>query len=103
MPTELLKLLAKDPDNALLHFGIGSSYLKENDLKHAMGHLAKAVELDPRYSAAWKLYGKALLQSNEYRLAQEVLTKGIEVAGNNGDIQALKEMQVLFKRLQKNK
>jgi Tfp pilus assembly protein PilF len=103
MLNELLKLLEKNPDNALLRYSIGSAYLKESCLDQAKEHLAKAVELDPEYSAAWKLYGKTLQQKGEIDLAAEILTKGIEVATNRGDIQAAKEMQVFYKRLRKDK
>lgn len=99
----LLKLIEKDPDNALLRFSVGSAYLKENDLEQAKEHLAKSVELDPQYSAAWKLYGKLLQQSREFELAEQVLTKGIKVATDRGEIQAAKEMQVFLKRLQQAK
>jgi len=99
MLNELLKLLEKDPDNALLRFSIGSAYLKESDLDLAKIHLAKAVELAPEYSAAWKLYGKTLQQNGEDDLAIQVLTQGIKVATEKGDIQAAKEMQVFLKRL----
>jgi Flp pilus assembly protein TadD len=82
MLNELLKLLENDPDNALLRYSIGSAHLKESDLEQAKLHLAKAVELDPHYSAAWKLYGKTLQQNGEVELATEILTKGVEVATN---------------------
>jgi Tfp pilus assembly protein PilF len=102
MLNELLKLLEKDPDNALLRFSIGSAYLKQSDLEQAKKHLAKSVQFDPQYSAAWKLYGKALQQNGDVELAHDVLTKGIEIATNKGDIQAAKEMQVFIKRLHKD-
>jgi Tfp pilus assembly protein PilF len=101
MLNELLKLLEKDPDNALLCFSIGSAYLKDSDLEQAKRHLAKSLQLDPQYSAAWKLYGKALQQNGDAELAYDVLTKGIEIATDKGDIQAAKEMQVFLKRLHK--
>ncbi len=99
MIQELLKILEKGPDNALLRFSIGSAYLKEKDLEHAKEHLACAVELDPQYSAAWKLYGRTLQQMGEVEQAEEVLSKGVEVAVTKGDIQAAKEMRVFLKRL----
>lgn len=103
MLKELLKLLETGPDNALLRFSIGSAYLKGGDLDRARVHLAQAVELDPQYSAAWKLYGKTLQQLGEDEFAEVVLSKGIEVATDRGDIQAAKEMQVFLRRLQRNK
>ncbi len=103
MLNELLKLLEKGPDNALLRFSIGSAYLKKDEPALAREHLARAVQLDPQYSAAWKLYGKVLQQSGEYELAHKVLITGIEVASNKGDIQAAKEMKVLLKRIQQDR
>jgi len=102
MLNELLKLLENGPDNALLRLSIASAYLKNNQVEKALQHLEKAVELDPRYSAAWKLYGKTLLQKGEEEQAEEVLVKGIKVASEKGDIQAAKEMEVFLKRLHKN-
>jgi predicted Zn-dependent protease len=101
MLNELLKLLEKGPDNALLRFSIGSAYLKDSDIDQALQHLEKAVELDPRYSAAWKLYGKTLLQNGELEQAESVLLQGIKVATDKGDIQAAKEMEVFLRRLHK--
>jgi Tfp pilus assembly protein PilF len=103
MLKELLTLLETGPDNALLRFGLGGAYLKQNNLDQAQMHLAKAVELDPEYSAAWKLYGKTLQQNGEHDLAEAVLIQGIEVATNKGDIQAAKEMGVFLKRLQQDR
>ena len=61
--TNLEALLAKGPDNALLRYSLGNEYLKLGDLEKAIDHLAMATRLDPRYSAAWKLHGKALQAS----------------------------------------
>ncbi len=99
----LLKLLETGPDSALLRFSIGSAYLKEKELDQAQKHLAMAVELDPEYSAAWKLYGKTLQQNGEFKLAETALTRGIQVATDKGDIQAAKEMSVFLKRLQSDR
>ncbi len=99
MLNELLVLLENGPDNAILRLSLGIAYLKTNEIDKALLHLAKAVELDPRYSAAWKVYGKTLLQMEEVDKAERVLTQGIQVATEKGDIQAAKEMEVFLKRL----
>ncbi|MEJ2577013.1 MAG: hypothetical protein P8106_10165, partial [Gammaproteobacteria bacterium] len=59
------------------------------------------VELDPQYSAAWKLYGKALAALERQAEAAEVYRRGIAVAERRGDVQAAKEMRVFLKRAQK--
>lgn len=94
-------LLSKGQDNALLRYSLGSEYLKEQNFLVAITHLAKAVELNPHYSAAWKAYGKALAEDHQLLQAIEVYKRGIEVAEKRGDQQAAKEMNVFLKRLQK--
>jgi predicted Zn-dependent protease len=96
--TNLEALLAKGPDNALLRYSLGNEYLKLGDLGKAIEHLAAATRLDPRYSAAWKLHGKALQASDRPAEAIAILDQGIAVAEARGDIQAAKEMGVFRKR-----
>ena len=94
-------LLEKGNDNALLRFSLGNEYLKESDFEQAIVHLKKAIELNHSYSAAWKLYAKALLENKQTTDAINAYEKGIEVAVKNGDKQAVKEMQVFLNRLEK--
>ena len=94
-------LIAKGQDSALIRYSLGSEYRREKKLAHAVTHLARAVELDPDYSAAWKLYGKALSENNQINVAIKAFEQGITVAEKKGDIQAAKEMQVYLKRLKK--
>jgi Tfp pilus assembly protein PilF len=85
-------------DSALLRYGLGAEYLKEHKTEQALSHLAEAVKLDPGYSAAWKLYGKALSANDRHADAVVAFDRGIEVAQAKGDAQAAKEMQVFRKR-----
>lgn len=97
----LLALLAAGRDTALLRYSLGGEYLKAGDPAEALPHLAQAVALDPNYSAAWKLYGKALAATDQPRAASQVFTQGIAVAEAKGDVQAAKEMRVFLKRVQR--
>ncbi|NCA88192.1 MAG: tetratricopeptide repeat protein [Gammaproteobacteria bacterium] len=94
-------LLVKGPDTALLRYSLGNEYLKQGDLDRAIEHLAGATRLDPRYSAAWKLHGKALQAAGRAAEAIAILEQGIQVAEERGDIQAAKEMGVFRRRAQK--
>lgn len=94
-----LAMVERGQDSALLRFGIGSEYLKQDRFDEAARHLASAVEQDPNHSAAWKLYGKALAAAGRPGEAIEAYTRGIEVAERNGDVQGAKEMRVFVKRL----
>ena len=101
MRENLEKLLAQGRDNALLRFGLGDACLKEHDAEQAALHLAQATAQQPGYSAAWKLLGKALQQLGRLEEAQAAWTTGVAVARQQGDLQAVKEMTVFVKRLQK--
>lgn len=94
-------LLEKGNDNALLRYSLGNEYIKEANFEEAITHLKKAIELNESYSAAWKLYAKALAENNQTEDAINAYEKGIKVAEANGDKQAVKEMQVFLKRLKK--
>jgi tetratricopeptide (TPR) repeat protein len=91
-------MLARGQDSALLRFSLGSEYLKLGQLEKSLVHLQRAVELDPGYSAAWKLYGKALLQAGRAAEAVQVFDAGIQAARERGDVQAAKEMEVFRRR-----
>lgn len=101
MKEQFEKLLAAGQDNALLRFSLGEILLKEGAYAQAVQHLAKAVGHDPGYSAAWKLYGKALVENGDLRQGIDVLEHGIAVAEKRGDNQAAREMQVFAKRARK--
>lgn len=97
----LEKLLESGKESALLRFSLGSEYLKASQADAAAMHLQRAVELDPAYSAAWKLLGKALLAAERKGEALVAYRQGIEVAENRGDKQAAKEMTVFARRIEK--
>lgn len=101
MRERLEKLLAQGRDSALLRFGLGDACLKDKDAEQAVLHLAQATAQQPGYSAAWKLLGKALQQLGRLEEAQAAWTTGVTVARQQGDLQAVKEMTVFVKRLQK--
>lgn len=96
------KMLAQGKDNSLLRFSLGNAYLGANEPARAVPHLQKAVEHDPKYSAAWKLLGKALNESGDPQGALAAYRQGIAVANAKGDIQAAKEMTVFAKRIEKS-
>ena len=93
-------MLASGKDGALLRFSLGNEHLKAGDAARAAEHLARAVALDPEYTAAWKLYGKALTAAGRKDEALAAYRMGIEVAGKRGDKQAEKEMRVFARRLE---
>ena len=95
------KMLAAGKDSALLRYSLGNEYLKADDPARAAEHLARAVAQDPKYTAAWKLYGKALAAAGRAAEAVAAYREGIAVAHARGDKQAEKEMTVFARRIEK--
>ena len=75
--------------------------MKAGKLDAAIAHLRETVTRDPKYSAAWKLLGKALADSGQDAAALQAYCDGIVVAEARGDKQAAKEMTLFAKRLEK--
>jgi Tfp pilus assembly protein PilF len=98
---EFEKILAAGRETALLRFSLGNEYLKALDAPAAAAHLERAVQLDPTYSAAWKLLGRALEESGRPGDALQAYRRGIEAARARGDKQVEKEMTVFARRLEK--
>jgi len=92
-------MLEGGQDSALLRFTLGSAFLKKGNAAQAVMHLRVAVRQDPDYSAAWKIYGKALHEIGDLEAAQAAFESGIAAAEKHGDVQAAKEMKVFLKRV----
>ena len=99
LTANLEAMLARGQDSALLRYGLGGEYLKLRQFDKAIEHLRKAVALDAKYSAAWKLLGKALTEADNTDAAIQAYEDGIRIAEENGDKQTAKEMTVFLKRL----
>lgn len=93
-------LLNSQGESAVLRFSLGNACLESAPVQ-AVHHLERAVALDPDYSAAWKLLGKARVASGDEAGARAAYSQGIAVAEKRGDIQAAKEMRVFLKRLER--
>ncbi len=101
MLENLEAMLAEGQDNPLLRFTLGNVLLKQGEVQGAVEHLRQAVRQDPGYSAAWKVYGKALHALGDTEGAVQAYETGIAAARQKGDVQAAKEMQVFLKRIKK--
>jgi uncharacterized protein HemY len=94
-------MLQRGQDSPLLRFSLGGECLKSGEFVAAIDHLRRAVEMQPGYSAAWKLLGQAHAQAGSASRAAEVYEQGIAAAEAGGDLQAAREMRVFLNRLRK--
>ncbi len=97
------RMLAAGRDGALLRFSLGNEHLKAGNADAAAAHLRRAVEIDPGYTAAWKLLGRALADGGRADDALAAYREGIAVAERKGDKQAGKEMAVFARRIEKSR
>ena len=95
-------LIAAGKDGPAARFGLGKAYLERSDATASRRHLERAVELDPAYSAAWKLLGKARAAAGDPVGAADAYRHGIAAATGKGDRQAVKEMEVFLRRIERD-
>lgn len=69
----LHKLLLIAPDAAVAHFHLGQIVLRRGDVERALGHLGRAVELDPRNSEGRLAWARALMRRGSAKRAAEQL------------------------------
>jgi Tfp pilus assembly protein PilF len=95
------RMLASGKDSALLRFSIGNEYAKARDWPNAVEPFAKAVEMDPQFTAAWKAFARALQETGRAQEALDAYRTGIDVARHKGDRQAEKEMAIFARRIER--
>ncbi|MCH7814104.1 MAG: hypothetical protein IID40_08800 [Planctomycetes bacterium] len=98
MPTreQLDKLLAAEPDDVFLNFGLAMELSKEASKAPALKQFARIIELDADYTAAYYQQGRLLLGLGDREQARQVLTAGVEATKRTGDAHAQSEMQELL-------
>jgi Tfp pilus assembly protein PilF len=94
--------LASGDDSPQIRFGLASAYFREARFEAVREHAGIAVELDPDYSAAWRLLGRACAEIGDMAAARDAFEHGIVAAEQRGDLQLVKEMRVFLARLSKN-
>jgi Flp pilus assembly protein TadD len=93
-------LLAAEPDDTTLLFGLGRKLLGDGLAARAVPHLRRCVSVDPAYSAAWRELGRALEATADLEGAREAYRGALTAAEAKGDLQVAKEVRVFLGRLE---
>ncbi len=93
--------LAEGNDSALLRLSIAQQLSTELRFDEAIGHLQRALLLNPLYTAVWQALGSALEKKGDAARAMATYKSGVETAKKNGDKQAERQMGVFLSRLTK--
>ena len=93
--------LDKDPNDAMLWFGLGRLLLALGLPKDAIDPFAVATHLDPDHTAAFRDLGRSHLESGNPSEAARIFAHAIVLAEKAGDCQTGREIHVFLKQAEK--
>jgi cytochrome c-type biogenesis protein CcmH/NrfG len=73
-------MLAIQPQDAMVWYGLANEYLKTDNLLDAIAALREVIRYNPEMTAAYQLLGNALVAQGDPTAAQQVWETGINVA-----------------------
>jgi uncharacterized protein HemY len=89
-------MLAEQPENAMIWYGLASEQYKLENWAEAAKSLRQVVSLNPDYTAAYQMLGTVLAKVDDLAGAQEAWRNGIEAARRTGAWKAGQHMQALL-------
>jgi Tfp pilus assembly protein PilF len=85
-------MLAVDPDDPFLRYGLAMEYVSQGDDAQAVRCFRQLLAVDTTYVAAYMQAGQALVRLNQVMEARDIWSRGIDVARQKGDQHAAEEM-----------
>jgi len=92
-------MLAKEPDDVFLNFGLAMELAKEGDADGAAAQFDRVLALDENYVAAYFHKGNTLIGAGRADEARQVLMQGVLVAQRQGNDHAADEMSGLLREI----
>jgi tetratricopeptide (TPR) repeat protein len=89
----LEQFVAEKPTDAFARYGLALECMKLGDNDAATIHFQKLLEANPKYVAGYFQFGQHLSRIGQLEQARKLLSDGILVAQNAGDMHARDEMQ----------
>ncbi len=100
---EIFETMARaQPDDAMIHYGLASEYLKLERWPDAADALRNVLRINPDYTAAYQMLGTALVNSGQPDEARRAWTSGIEAATRTGAWKARQHMEGLLAETKTN-
>jgi predicted Zn-dependent protease len=96
---QLEALLAKEPNDAFLNFGMAIELAKAQRFDESLARFDRVTASDPNYVAANFHKAKTLITMGEIDAAKAELEKGIAQAAACGEMHAKSEMEELLNSL----
>lgn len=97
---QLEKMLAKEPNDTFLLYGIALEYKKAQDLLRAIEFLKRVIALDDGYCYAYHQMGLVHESLDDLDAARQAYRAGIEAARRKGDGHALGEIEAALSMIE---
>jgi predicted Zn-dependent protease len=89
---QLEELLALDPDDPFLRYGVALEYASEGNDEEAARRLRELITVAPTYVPAYQQAGQILVRLGQDEEAKQVLAVGVQQARQAGNEHAVGEM-----------
>lgn len=90
---KLQEMLQRQPDDVFLLYAVAMEHRKAGNLSESLRFLARVVEKDATYCAAYHQAGQIHEQMGNIELARQAYRAGIAAAERSGDRHARQEME----------
>jgi tetratricopeptide (TPR) repeat protein len=90
---QILAMLADDPNDPFLRYGLGMEYVSEGALEDAVRCFRELTDVAPDYVPGYQQAGQVLVRLGRPDEARELFQRGIATAKKVGNIHAGEEMQ----------
>src|SRR5262249_31785521 len=96
---QILEMLASEPSDIFLRYGLAMEHVSEGDDAGATSCLKELLQLAPDYVPAYLQLGQAYVRQGAADAARIQLQTGIEVARRQNETHAAEEMAALLATL----
>jgi Tfp pilus assembly protein PilF len=90
---QLQALLAEDPTDPFVRYGLAMEWLSEGNLQTVVRCLEELMQLHPEYVPAYLQAGQVLVRLDQEEQARQIYRAGIAQAQKQGDRHAADEME----------
>lgn len=97
---KLQEMLARQPDDPFLIYGLGMEHRKAGDQQAAIEHFDRVLQVDRGYCYAYYQKGLALEETGDINGAKQAYQQGIDAARAKGDDHARSELEAALSLLE---